>query len=90
MKKKKAKGSLIGNIVLILAVAVFLFAAWQLVSAYMEYKKGTDEYDRLEKLVEIQTEEPQPGSSAVQATADPGESQPETEDEDSPKETTGA
>ncbi len=80
MKKKKAKGSLIGNIVLIIAVAVFLFAAWQLVSAYMEYKKGTDEYDRLDKLVEIQPEETQPGSTVPQASAaDSGESQPETE-----------
>lgn len=80
MMKKKAKGSFIGNIVLIIAAAVFLYAAWQLVSAYMQYKKGTDEYDRLEKLVEIQPEETQTGVSAAQTTAaDAGETQPESQ-----------
>ena len=45
-KKKGRMGGIIRNLVLIIAAAVFLFSAYQLVMIYLEYKKGTDEYDK--------------------------------------------
>ena len=46
-KKKGRIGGIIRNLVLIIAAAVFLFSAYQLVMIYLEYKKGTDEYDKI-------------------------------------------
>lgn len=46
-KKKGRMGGIIRNLVLIIATAVFLFSAYQLVMIYLEYKKGTDEYDKI-------------------------------------------
>ena len=46
-KKKGRMGGIIRNLVLIIAAAVFLFSAYQLVMIYLEYKKGTDEYDKI-------------------------------------------
>ena len=38
-KKKGRMGGIIRNLVLIIAAAVFLFSAYQLVMIYLEYKK---------------------------------------------------
>ena len=46
-KKKGRMGGIIRNLVLIIAAAVFLFSAYQLGMIYLEYKKGTDEYDKI-------------------------------------------
>ena len=46
-KKKASLGGVLRNIILIAAVCVFLFSAYQLVNIYLEYKKGTDEYDKI-------------------------------------------
>ena len=46
-KKNGRMGGIIRNLVLIIAAAVFLFSAYQLVMIYLEYKKGTDEYDKI-------------------------------------------
>lgn len=69
-KKKKSAGDILLTVVLILAIAVFCFAAYNLFHIFMEYKKGTDEYNQLaemavtekepEKLVDMQQTEEEP------------------------------
>ena len=47
-KKGKFKiGSIIRNLVLILAVGIFCYSGYQLITIYMEYKEGSDEYQDL-------------------------------------------
>ena len=50
-KKKASLGGVLRNIILIAAVCVFLFSAYQLVNIYLEYKKGTHEYDKIREYV---------------------------------------
>lgn len=56
MAKNRKKGSIIRNLILIIALAVFIFSACQLIFIYLEYKKGSDEYaglaDEAEKIME--------------------------------------
>ena len=53
-KKGKFKiGSIIRNLVLILAVGIFCYSGYQLITIYMEYKEGSDEYQDLEKYVDV-------------------------------------
>lgn len=53
-KKGKNKiGSIIRNIVLVLAVGIFCYSGYQLFTIYMEYKEGTDEYKELKKYVDV-------------------------------------
>lgn len=49
-KKTKKKGDLVLTLALIVAVAVFCFAAYNLYHIYTEYKKGTDEYNHIEQM----------------------------------------
>ncbi|WP_330654406.1 class B sortase [Blautia sp. MSJ-19] len=49
-QKKKKKSDVILTIALIVAVAVFLYAAYNLFHIYTEYKKGTDEYNSIEEM----------------------------------------
>lgn len=49
-KKKKSKGDVLLTLVLIVAVCVFCYAAFNLYHIYSEYKKGTDEYNRIEQM----------------------------------------
>ena len=49
-KKKTTFGGILRNIILIAAICVFLFSAYQLVNIYLEYKKGTDEYDKIKGI----------------------------------------
>lgn len=58
MKKKKQKeGSVVGRVMwwicLLIAIGVFLFAGYKLVSALLEYKQADDEYDNLKKVADI-------------------------------------
>lgn len=48
--EQKKKGDVILTLALIAAVAVFLYAAYNLYHIYSEYKKGTDEYDQIEEM----------------------------------------
>ena len=48
-KKKKTIGDLIWRVVFLAALAVFCYCAFQLITIYLEYKKGTDEYSSLEQ-----------------------------------------
>lgn len=51
-KKKKTAGDIIQILLLVVAIGVFCYAAFNLVSIWLEYKKGTDEYSALEEYVE--------------------------------------
>ena len=46
-KKKKTAGDYVLTLVLIVAVVVFCYAAFNLYHIYTEYKKGTDEYNSI-------------------------------------------
>lgn len=65
-KRKRTVGDIIRSIIMFVALAVFLFSAIQLVKIFLEYKKGTDEYNRVREYVtvtkpekETQEEEPE-------------------------------
>ena len=49
-QKTKKKGDLLLTLVLIIAIAVFCYAAFNLFHIYTEYKKGTDEYNHIEQM----------------------------------------
>ena len=52
----KRKGSALSNVVLVIAVVVFLFSVYKLISIYSEYHKGDKEYDNIvEEAIEIQS-----------------------------------
>ena len=59
-KKKKNKMSVPLMIVLVICVVVLGVSIWQLSGIFIEYKKGTDEYDKLQTYVsEEPVEEPE-------------------------------
>jgi len=47
MKKKHRIRNSIENIILLIAIAVFCFAAYKIISSQLEYKQANDEYDKL-------------------------------------------
>ena len=49
-KKKKTAGDYILTFVLIAAICVFCYAAFNLYNIYTEYKKGTDEYNSISEM----------------------------------------
>ena len=49
-QKKKKKSDVLPTIALIVAIAVFCYAAFNLYHIYTEYKKGTDEYNQIEEM----------------------------------------
>lgn len=52
-KKKKKAGDIILSIILVAAICVFCYAAYNLLHIYMEYKKGTDEYNEIAQMAVI-------------------------------------
>lgn len=48
-KKKRTAGDIIRLVILIAALGVFCYSGYQLLTIYMEYKKGEDEYSSLEE-----------------------------------------
>ena len=48
-KKKGGIGNFISTLVIIVALAVFCYAGYQLITIYFAYKAGTDEYNALEE-----------------------------------------
>lgn len=49
-QKKKKKSDVLLTVALIVAIAVFCYAAFNLYHIYTEYKKGTDEYNQIEEM----------------------------------------
>ena len=79
-KKKGGKGwSAASKVVLAISVLVFLFAAWQLVSIFVGYKQGSDEYKDLEQFVAEEEPEPKPIEASGGIAADVEEEKPLTE-----------
>lgn len=52
-KKGRRSLEILAYVVLIFAIVVFCYAAFQLFSIYREYKKGSDEYQELREYVEV-------------------------------------
>lgn len=53
-KKKRTFGDILLTLILVIAIGVFVFAAYNLYHIYTEYKKGTDEYNRIEQMAVTQ------------------------------------
>ena len=66
-KGKRTVGDVVRNVILVLAIGVFCFSGYKLVTIYMEYKEGTDEYKELEQYVDVasnnSTSEPEEGQN---------------------------
>lgn len=73
-KKKRTAGDFFRYFIMIIAAGVFLLSAAQLVKIFLEYKAGTDEYDRIREYV--QTTEKEPGDEEIKGKK---EEQQETE-----------
>lgn len=48
-KKKRTAGDIIRTLILVAALGVFCYSGYQLLTIYLEYKEGDDEYSSLEK-----------------------------------------
>ena len=53
-RKKRTAGDIILSVILVAAVCVFCYAAYNLLHIYMEYKKGTDEYNAIAQMAVTQ------------------------------------
>ena len=62
-KKKKTIGDHILTVVLVLAIGVFLYAAYNLYHIYTEYKKGSDEYNAIAQMAVTERDPKKPKSS---------------------------
>lgn len=57
-RKKLKKSDIVSNIILVIAIAVFLFSGYKLISIYSEYNEGETEYEDLqEEVVSYQPKE---------------------------------
>ena len=56
-KKKKGAADILLTLILILAIGVFCYAAYNLYHIYTEYKKGSDEYNQIEQMA-VTTRDP--------------------------------
>lgn len=48
-RKKASFGDWIRRLIMLAALALFCYSAYQLITIYLEYKRGTDEYEALEQ-----------------------------------------
>lgn len=55
-KRKKTAGDYILTLILIAAICVFIYAAFNLFQIWQEYKKGTDEYNAIEEMAVTERE----------------------------------
>ncbi|MDO5423429.1 MAG: class B sortase [Eubacteriales bacterium] len=71
-RKKRRAGSVLRTMILIIALGVFCFSAYKLVSIYLDYKQGSDEYSALERYADLENpEEPDVPEEETQAAAEP-------------------
>lgn len=61
-KRVKQKHSVISNIALIIAIIVFLLSAFKLYQIFSEYKKGENEYEKIQKLAVTKNEKTPEGA----------------------------
>lgn len=62
-KKKGGFGNFLSTLVIILALGVFCYAGYQLVTIYLAYKAGSDEYSALEDQFVVKDRDTEPGQS---------------------------
>lgn len=60
-KKKGGFGNFLSTLVIILALGVFCYAGYQLVTIYLAYKAGSDEYSALEDQFVVKDRDTEPG-----------------------------
>lgn len=77
MKKKKKSIPFI--VVLVICIAVLVVSLWQLATIFIEYKKGTDEYDKLQSYVSTEPTEESDATGEDSESEDGTESDAETE-----------
>lgn len=68
-KKKRRIGDFILTLILIVAICVFCYAAYNLLHIFTEYKKGTDEYNQIEQMA-VTSREPDTIEIATEAAED--------------------
>lgn len=57
-QRKRKKGNIVSNIILVLAIAVFLYSGYQLFTIFSEYNKGENEYeDIVDEVIVLEKEE---------------------------------
>lgn len=57
-RKKKNKRDIVSNIILVLAITVFLFSGYKLYTIYSEYSKGDEEYESImDEVIVIEKQE---------------------------------
>lgn len=49
-RRRKKKGSVLSTLILIVALGVFCFSAFELYKIFSSYKKGNDEYDKIKDI----------------------------------------
>lgn len=70
-KRKKRAIDYVLTFVLIIAIGIFIFAAYNLISIYLEYKKGTDEYNAIEEMAVTERDPNQADSSGEDGDLQP-------------------
>lgn len=50
-RKKRTLRQVLSNVVLVIAIGVFLFSGYKLIGIFAEYQKGESEYDSLQEIV---------------------------------------
>lgn len=58
-KKQKKKSNWLSNLILVAAIGVFLFAGYQLLQIFMEYKAGESEYEAIKDMAITEVVVPQ-------------------------------
>jgi len=58
MEKEKKAGKIISNIILVIAIAVFMYSAYNLYMIFSEYKEGEDTYESIKEQVVMETQTP--------------------------------
>ncbi|MDO5135930.1 MAG: class B sortase [Eubacteriales bacterium] len=73
-KKKKRAGDVLLTLILIGAIGVFLYAAYNLYHIYTEYKKGSDEYNSIAQMAvtERDPDQQEEGEEPSEKEAGPG------------------
>lgn len=66
---RKKKSSVLSTIILIMAVCVFCFSAFELYKIFSSYKKGDDEYENIQNLA-IKVEKPKDGEKEEKIVID--------------------
>ena len=73
-KKKKTAGDIVLTLVLVVAIGVFCFAAYNLYHIYTEYKKGSDEYNQIAQMAVTERDPDKDSEAGAEAVGPEGPS----------------